>query len=60
MTIDARIEALTHSVELLASIHKDNEKRMIQLGKYIRSVSQLVLNHEARLRVVEGFDEDDG
>lgn len=27
MTIDERIEALTQSVELLASIHKDNEAR---------------------------------
>jgi chromosome segregation ATPase len=28
MNIDERLEALTHSVELLASFHKDNEKRM--------------------------------
>jgi hypothetical protein len=27
MNIDERIEALTQSVELLASIHADNEKR---------------------------------
>jgi hypothetical protein len=27
MTIDERIERLTQSVELLASIHKDNEAR---------------------------------
>ena len=30
MTIDERIEALTQSVELLASIHKDNEARAEQ------------------------------
>jgi hypothetical protein len=30
MTIDERIEALTQSVELLASMHKDNEVRAEQ------------------------------
>jgi hypothetical protein len=54
MNIDERIEALTHSVELLASLHQDNEKQMRRLGRYIRSVSQMVLDHEARLRAVEG------
>lgn len=42
MNIDERLDALTHSVELLAAIHKDNEREMKRLGKYIRSVSQLV------------------
>ena len=64
MNIDERLEALTHSVELLAEMHKDNEKRMgarmdatdkqiTRLGKYVRAVAQLVLDHEARLRRVE-------
>jgi hypothetical protein len=56
MDIDQRLEALTHSMELLASLHKDNEKQMNRLGKYIRSVSQMVLDHETRLRAVEGDD----
>ena len=56
MNIDERLEALTHSVELLAEMHKDTEKEMKRLGKYIRAVSQLVLDHEARLRRIE----DDG
>jgi hypothetical protein len=30
-TIDERIEALTHSVELLASLHGDNEKRLARI-----------------------------
>lgn len=59
MTIDERLEALTHSVELLASFHKDNEKRLNRLGKYIRSVAQMVLDHEARLRPLEGDDDND-
>jgi hypothetical protein len=31
MNIDERLEALTHSVELLATMHKDGEKRMQRL-----------------------------
>ena len=63
MNIDERIEALTQSVELLASIHKDNEarlekfmadadkraadtdKQIKRLGRYIRSIGTLVLDH---------------
>jgi hypothetical protein len=30
-TIDERIEALTHSVELLASLHGHNEKRLARI-----------------------------
>ena len=54
MNIDERLEklaertgALTHSVELLASMQKDTEKQIRRLGKYIRGVSQIVLDHEA-------------
>jgi hypothetical protein len=57
MNIDERLEALTHSVELLAEMHKDTDKEMKRLGKYIRSVMQIVLDHETRLRAVEGNDE---
>jgi hypothetical protein len=31
MDLDARFEALTQSMELLASLHKDNERRMERL-----------------------------
>ena len=59
MNIDRRLEALTHSVELLAGMHKDTEKEMKRLGKYVRSVMQIVLDHEAHPRSVEGIDETD-
>jgi hypothetical protein len=59
VNIDERLEALTHSMELPATLHKDNEKQMQRLGKHIRSVSQLVLDHETRLRAPEGDDEQD-
>ena len=53
MDIDQRIEALVQSVELLASLHKDNEKRMKRLGNFIHSLGQFVLDHEYRLRQLE-------
>jgi transcription termination factor NusB len=77
MNIDERLEALTHSVELLAAMHKDNEaraqqwmqatdkriqadeKQMRRLGKYTRAVLHMVLDHETRLRAVEGDEEED-
>ena len=40
MNIDERLEALTHSVELLAEMHKGTEKQIKRLGKYIRGVAQ--------------------
>ena len=56
--IDQRLEALTHSVELIASMQKQTEKEIRRLGKYIRSVAQLVLDHEARIRTIEGNESD--
>lgn len=55
MNIDERIEALVQSVELLASLHKDNERRyderaektdrqIKRLGRYIHNVSELILD----------------
>jgi len=35
MNIDQRLEALTQTVELLASLHKDNEKRMERLDQHL-------------------------
>lgn len=56
MNIDERLEALTQSVELLGQIQKDTDKQVRQLGKYIRAVAGMVLDHEARLRPLEGKD----
>ncbi|MBV9611685.1 MAG: hypothetical protein JO091_04400 [Acidobacteriaceae bacterium] len=49
--IDQRIEALTHSVELLSQMHQDNEKR------YNRMFEQLVTMNERLVRIVEDHDE---
>jgi hypothetical protein len=35
MNIDQRLEALTQTVELLASLHKDKEKRMERLDQHM-------------------------
>jgi hypothetical protein len=68
MNLDERLEALTQSVEPLATMHKDNEKLMretheatqkelLRLGRYIHNVSELILDHETRLRNLEGDNE---
>jgi hypothetical protein len=60
MTIDERIDALTHSVELLAQIHIDNERRMARnfarTNRYITQLALLVFDHEQRLRSIEDKD----
>jgi len=40
-------------------MHKETDKEMKRLGKYVRSVMQIVLDPETRLRSVEGIDETD-
>ena len=68
MNIDERLEALVQSVEVLAVMHKDNEKRyeerfaktdgqIRRLGKYVHTIAGLVLDHDARLRTLEGEDD---
>jgi predicted nuclease with TOPRIM domain len=60
VTIDERLErlterteALTQSVELLASMHKDNEQRMAVLAESMTKLADAVLNHEHRLDDLE-------
>jgi hypothetical protein len=50
-TIDERLEALTHSVELLASMQMKTEKEIKTLGRYVRMI---VIDHELRLLKLEG------
>jgi prephenate dehydratase len=40
MNIDDRLNALTQSVELLASFHKDSEKRMERLDRHVEGLVQ--------------------
>jgi len=40
MNIDERLTALTQSVELLASFHKDGEKRMERLDQHMERLDQ--------------------
>jgi hypothetical protein len=56
MTIDGRLEALTHSVELVAQMQLKTEKEIRKLGRYVRAI---VLDHEARLLALEGDDKDE-
>jgi hypothetical protein len=62
MTIDERLEALTHSVELIAQIQIKSEESQIKTEKEIRKLGRfvraIVLDHEARLLALEKNDED--
>ena len=53
MNIDERIEALTQSVELLASMHQDLEKkwdgRMARMLELLESMTRMIEIHEKRL-----------
>ena len=58
MTIDERIEALTQTVELLAHMHQDNDKKWDQrFGKMLDIVERLdrmIQIHDARLNGHDG------
>ena len=62
MTIDERLEALTHSVELIAQMHIRSEESQLKTEKEIRKLGRfvraIVLDHEARLLALEKNDED--
>ena len=53
MNIDERLEALTHSVELLGGLHKDNEQRMAQLMDTMNRLANIVIVHEQRISDLE-------
>jgi uncharacterized protein YicC (UPF0701 family) len=64
MTIDQRLEALTQSVELIATLQQDVEreqkKTTVEIRKLARLVRVIVLDHESRLVALEGADEGEG
>jgi len=53
MTIDERLEALTQSVELLAQMHRDNERQLNEkfaiLADTMNRVGRIIEIHEHRL-----------
>lgn len=63
MNIDERLEALTQSVELIASLQQDVERQQkkttVEVRKLARLVRVIVLDHESRLSALEGDDEEE-
>lgn len=53
MTIDERIQALTESVELLASFHRDTEAALKKLADSVTPIVQLLMLHEQRIKDLE-------
>ncbi len=56
MTLDERLEALTHSVELVAQMQMTTEKEIRRLARYVRMI---VIDHEGRLLKLEGEEDDE-
>ncbi len=55
-TIDERLEALAHSVELIAHMQVKTEKEIRRLGRLVRTI---IFDHEARLLQLEGGEEEE-
>lgn len=65
MNIDERLEALTHSVELIAHMQLKTERELKKLSRtfrgFMRTAQMILLDHEERLRDLEGEgDDEDG
>ncbi len=62
MTIDERLEALTQSVELIASLHRDNEQRVAQMvdsmNRNEQRVGQVMDTMNRMGRIIEIHDAD--
>ena len=60
MNTDERIEALTHSVELLSQMHQDNEKRYSRyfesLTQSLTTLTRIAESHENRITNIERND----
>jgi hypothetical protein len=61
MNIDDRLAALTESVELLASLQRDNEKRIDRLAQLTTEIAEgtarllhVAESHERRISDLEG------
>ena len=58
MTMDERLEALTHSVELLAHMQRDNEARLearfSRIMDALERLADIAANHDRRLDGLEG------
>ena len=55
MNIDDRLEALAQSVQLLASLHKDNERMLGRLEKQIEKLAQVNERKGKQIDRLEGL-----
>jgi hypothetical protein len=60
-TIDERLDGLTQTVEIIAAMQRDNEKRFAEIaanqqrdGEHIRALVRIAEIHEQRLSHLEG------
>jgi hypothetical protein len=59
-TIDERLDGLTQTVEIIAAMQRDNEKRFAEIakiheqdGEHIRALARIAEIHERRLSDLE-------
>lgn len=57
MNIDERLAALAQSVELLVTMHKDNEERMQR--QFMRSEREFARFHHVMQAAIEAYFEDE-
>jgi flagellar capping protein FliD len=58
LTIDERIEALTHSVELLSQMHQDNERKYEERFARMETLLERIVGvQETLARIVNGHEQ---
>ena len=60
MNIDERLEALAQSLELVVSLHRDNERRLAQVMDTMNRLGRIIEIHEQRLDEHDGRLDDPG
>ncbi|MCL4854335.1 MAG: hypothetical protein KJZ78_23495 [Bryobacteraceae bacterium] len=56
MNIDERLEALVQTVEIIAGMQRETERRMAQLTETMNRLANIVIRHEERLDQLDGGD----
>ena len=56
-TIDDRLEGLTQTVEIIAAMQRDNERRFGEIQESIAQLAHIAQIHEHRITDIEGSDQ---
>jgi hypothetical protein len=56
-SVDERLEGLTQTVEIIASMQRDNERRFGEIQESIAQLARIAEIHEHRLTDIEGGEQ---